>query len=92
MNTILTYQKGDEKFIIEHVDAFSEYSDVKLVEAYDKETKCGIVGVKAQTLYLYALRFVLKKRFKTSPIFLSSNNILGMQGEVRLVDGKLWFK
>ena len=78
MKAILTFQEGDERFIIEHSDAFTKYSDEKLVDAYNKEVKCGTVGVKAQTLYLFVLRLTMRGRFKASPIFLSPNNIMAM--------------
>lgn len=91
MKAILFFQEGDRDVINDYIARFETYSDEKLVSAYNREARMGIVGVRQQTLYLYALREVMRARFKSSPIFFSSN-IMGMQGEVKLVDGKVWFK
>jgi len=91
MKAIVFFREDDDKIINDYINSFMKYSDQKLVDAYNKEARCGIVGVHRQTLYLYALREVMRERFKHSTIFFESN-IMGMQGEVKLIDGKVWFK
>ena len=83
--------EGDREIILNYIASFRGGSDQKLVEVYNREARMGIVGVRKQQLYLLALREVMRERFGHSPIFFESW-ILGMQGEVRLVNGKVWFQ
>mgnify|MGYP006284470515 FL=1 len=91
METVLIFWKGDKDVIHEYIATFRGFGDQELVDAYNREARMGIVGVHRQMLYLIALREVMKERFHHSPIYVESN-IMGMQGEVQLVDGKLCFK
>ena len=91
MKAIVIFFEGDREVILDYIASFMGDSDLKLVDAYNRETRMGIVGVRKQQLYLLALREVMRERFGHSPIFFE-RGILGMQGEVRLVNGKVWFQ
>ena len=83
--------KGDQEAIQEDLERFRTYNDQDLVDAFNQEARMGIVGVHQQQLNLIALRQVMRERFRHSPIFFESG-VMGMQGEVKLVNGKVWFK
>ena len=73
-----------------HIDRFKKRLEVmtleELVQAYNKEAKCGIVGVHMQALYLIALRQEFKERLTESPVYLLEH-ILGLVGPIEVVDG-----
>ena len=56
MEYILINREGDAKIIADYKTSFETYTLKELVKAYNKEAKCGIVGVHRQALYLSALR------------------------------------
>jgi len=60
----------------------------ELVNAYNKQVKCGIVGVHRQALYLIALRQEFSERLKKSPISLLEY-ILGLVGPIEIVNGDI---
>ena len=91
MYALPIFREGDREIIQDYIIRFRGYRNQELVEAYNREARMGIVGVHQQQLYLYALREVMKDRFRHSPIFYESG-IMGMQGEVKLVGEKVWFK
>ena len=91
MYAIPIFREGDREVINDYIEKFQGYSDQKLVDAYNREARMGIVGVHMQQLYLLALRQVMRERFRHSPVFYESG-VMGMQGEVKLVAGKIWFK
>lgn len=49
----------------------------ELVQAYNKEAKCGIVGVHMQALYLVALKEEFWERLQESPVYLLEH-VLGL--------------
>ena len=55
---------------------------------YNRQVKCGIVGVHQQALYLIAMRQEFRERFKDSPIHFQEY-ILSLSGPVEVVDGKM---
>ena len=55
MEYILINREGDAKIIADYKTSFETYTLKELVKAYNKEAKCGIVGVHRQALYLAAL-------------------------------------
>ena len=73
-----------------HIDRFKKRLEAmtleKLVQAYNKEAKCGIVGVHMQALYLIALRQKFKERLTESPVYLLEH-ILGLVGPIEVEDG-----
>ena len=91
MYAVPIFREVDREVIQDYIASFGEYSDQKLVDAYNREARMGIVGVHEQQLYLYAIREVMRERFRHSPVFYESG-VMGMQGKVKLVNGKVWFK
>ena len=73
-----------------HIDRFKKRLEAmtleELVQAYNKEAKCGIVGVHMQALYLIALRQEFKERLTESPVYLLEH-VLGLVGPIEVVDG-----
>ena len=91
MYAVFISRKGDQEAIQKDFERFRSYNDQELVDAYNQEVRMGIVGVHIQQLCLIALREAMRERFNHSPILFESG-VIGMQGEVRLVEGKVWFK
>ncbi len=58
----------DSAVIDDYKNRFSAKTDKELAEAYFKQQKIGITGVRMQMLYLIALRETLIGRFGDSPI------------------------
>ena len=75
-----------------HIDRFKKRLEAmtleELVQAYNKEAKCGIVGVHMQALYLIALRQEFKERLTESPVYLLEH-ILGLVGPIEVVNGSI---
>jgi hypothetical protein len=84
---VLTFFDGDRKVINEYVQSFREMAPVKLVEAYNREQKTGITGVRRQGLYLYAMHMVFMERFGESPIRLD-DTLLELSDPIELSGGK----
>ena len=85
MEYILINREGDAKFIADYKKSFKTYTLKELVKAYNKEAKCGIVGVHRQALYLSALRQEFKERLKESPVYLLKH-VLGFVGPIKIVN------
>ena len=64
----------------------------ELVEQYNRQTKCGIVGVKAQGIFLVALHHALIERIGQSPITLEDKCVVGLTGLVVLEGGGLRYE
>ena len=58
------------------------------MKSYNRQVKCGIVGVHQQELYLIALRQEFRERLKESPVYLLEQ-VLGMVGPIEVVDGNI---
>jgi len=52
MEYILINREGDAKIIADYKTSFETYTLQKLVDAYNKEAACGIVGVHRQAFTL----------------------------------------
>jgi len=87
MEYYLQLREGDQQIIDDHIRWFKEKTSQELVDLYNDQVKCGIVGVHGQGLYLIALDHVFKKRFGKSPITLK-NNVIGLGRKVRLAGDK----
>ena len=78
-----------------HIDRFKKRLEAmtleELVQAYNKEAKCGIVGVHMQALYLIVLRQEFKERLTESPVYLLEH-VLGLVGPIEVVDGHVRLK
>ena len=88
MEYILINREGDAKIIADYKTSFETYTLQKLVDAYNKEAACGIVGVHRQALYLAALRQEFKERLKESPVYLLEH-VLGLVGPIKIVNGNI---
>ena len=83
MEYVYIGMKGDREIITDKVKMFESCSNDSLIADYNKQSKCGITGVRGQALYLMAMGHVFFKRFGKSPIYME-NNILGMKGQIKI--------
>ena len=83
MEYVYIGMKGDSETITGKVKVFDSYSNDSLIADYNKQSKCGITGVRGQALYLMAMGHVFFKRFGKSPIYME-NNVLGMKEQIKL--------
>ena len=81
-------RKDDNNVIADYKKRFEADTLEKLVESYNGQVKCGIVGVHQQALYLIALRQEFRERLKESPIYLLEH-VLGLVGPIEVVDGHI---
>ncbi|MFC2090805.1 hypothetical protein ACFLT1_08510 [Bacteroidota bacterium] len=88
LSHVLTFYEGDREVIMNHVESLRKKTPRELVNLYNKEQKCGIVGVHAQALYLYAMRKVFLEMFDESPIKLD-DIVLDLSSPIELKDGKI---
>ena len=75
MKHIIILWEGDREIILNYYEKFKGYTDDELVEAFYREKRVGIVGVRRQGLYLVALRKAMLDRFGESGITLEENVI-----------------
>ena len=88
MEYIYIGRDGDEKTIADNKRHFETKTIEELVAAYNKQVKCGIVGVHQQALYLIALKNEFKERLKESPVYLLEY-VLGLVGKIEIVNGHI---
>lgn len=79
---LLLTQGGDREILNEEIENLSTFSNEKLVELYNAQSRLGIVGVRRQAIYLLALGVVLKQRMGDVPIYYK-DNILGLKGKIK---------
>lgn len=89
MKYVYLHRKGDKESFNNYKNKFKKKSLSQLVAAYNDQVRIGIVGVHQQALYLIALRNVFISKIGESPITVEKDIILGMQGEITIVDGKI---
>ena len=78
MKHVFISREGDKKMYSGYHRFFRKLSDQELVEAYQRQARCGITGVHAQAVYLLALRKVMIERFGESPINLEDGGIIDL--------------
>ena len=88
MEYIYIGRDDDEKTIADYKRYFKTKTMEELVDAYNKQVRCGIVGVHRQALYLLALRQEFKDRLTESPVYLLEY-VLGLVGEIEIFDGHI---
>ena len=88
MEHIYFRKESDDKIISDYKKKLEAESLEELVDSYNRQVKCGIVGVHRQALYLMALKQEFKERLKESPVYLL-NHILGLVGPIEVVDGHI---
>ena len=91
MEYVYAGRKNDQSIIADLKKRFEAKSLEELVSAYNKEAKCGIVGVHMQALYLIALNQEFRERLKESPVYLLEH-VLGLVGPIEIVDGGIRIK
>ena len=88
MEYIYLSNVNDQEHIANYKKSFEAKTLKELVAAYNKEAKCGIVGVRQQALYLIALRQEFRERLIESPVYLLEH-VLGLVGPIEIVDGNI---
>ena len=78
MKHVFISREGDMERFSERIRQFREFSDQELIEAYQKQARCGITGVHAQAVYLLALRKVMGERFGGSPVTLEDQCVIDL--------------
>jgi hypothetical protein len=88
MEFIYIPRTGDEDVIADYKKGLKNLTSKELIDDYNKQARLGIVGVHQQALYLIALRDEFKEWFGYSPVYLE-DAVLGMKGEVEIVNNKI---
>ena len=88
MEHIYVGRQDDKNIIADYKKRFEAETLEALVESYNSQVKCGIVGVHRQALYLIALRQEFKERLKESPVYLLEY-VLGLVGKIEVIDGHI---
>jgi len=91
MKHIYLQRPDDRQNIVNYKKLFEQKSLEELVDAYNRQVRCGITGVHQQALYLMALKEEFKKRLKESPVYLT-DYVLGLVGEIELVNDHIRIK
>jgi hypothetical protein len=85
MQMILIYNNSDRPKVAEHRQKFDAMTKAELVKVYNHQDKMGIVGARAQGIYLVALHFAFLKRFQMSPVRIEEGCIISLTGQIKLV-------
>jgi hypothetical protein len=80
---------GDKNVIDEYRSILKKNTIDELVDKFNKQARCGIVGVHRQALFLYALRMEFLERLEQSPITIENERILDLSGEIELIDDEI---
>jgi len=91
MEYVYIERGNDINIIVDHKKLFESKALTELVNAYNKQVKCGIVGVRQQGLYLIALKQEFKARLKESPIYFLEH-ILGLVGPIEVINRNVTIK
>ena len=83
MKHIYIRREGDRDSIIKNYSHYSKLNNSELIQAYNKQVKCGIVGAHAQALDIIALRKAFLERFNKSPVTIEDEIIIGLSGKIR---------
>ena len=71
--------EGDRERVAENLAQLELKSSQQLIDLYNGQLKLGLVGVRAQMLFLVALRLAMIKRFGHSPIYVKDKYVLGIE-------------
>ncbi len=85
---ISSHYPQDIETINTYVEQLRSYNNEELVNAYNRESKMGIVGVKRQALFLVALNHVFIKKLKKSPLLkedFDQTHSIGINGQITLI-------
>lgn len=86
---VISLREEDREYLQTTRNKLRQKSKQELIELYNRELRTGIVGVRMQTLMLYALREVMLEVFGSSPVDWQNGMVLSLTGEARLSDGQL---
>lgn len=70
---------GDRERILENLEKLKLQTKEELVDAVNRQIKVGVVRVRAQLIYLIALRMEMLKRLGWSPIYVKDDCIIGIE-------------
>jgi hypothetical protein len=76
----------DEIRLIQYRSNLQALDPDQLIEAYNRQARIGVVGVRAQMLYLQAMHEVFINVFGKSP-FATKGHAFGIGGLIRLKGG-----
>ena len=89
MKYLLIPKPGDDEIIQNEIELLSKMGKEELVNKYNRYVEIGIVGVRGQSLLIYALAKVFMQVFGKSPINLEQNMILSL-GEKIYLNGEIY--
>lgn len=75
MKYVFTSHPQQDELLDNFRNRFRAYSDTELIEAYNRECRIGITGVRAQAMYLMALHQESHNRFGESPVHVKDGYI-----------------
>ena len=78
-------RENDKSVIQEYGEHIAKDSLEELVHAFNRQVKCGIVGVHRQALYLIALRKEFLLRIEQNPIIIDDGRIIDIQKEIEVL-------
>jgi hypothetical protein len=81
MEYMLFASHHDRPTIQEFIDSLMPLELGELIEKYNSQVSIGVVGVRKQALYLFALGFVFKKKTGQSPVRYDSS-VLSLTGRI----------
>ena len=78
-------RENDKSVIQEYGERLAKNSLEELVDAFNQQVKCGIVGVHRQALYLIALRKEFLIRVEQTPIVIDDHKIIDIKKEIEVL-------
>jgi hypothetical protein len=78
-------RENDKSVIQEYGELLAKDSLEELVDAFNRQVKCGIVGVHRQALYLIALRKEFLLRLEQTPILIDSQKIIDIKKKIAVL-------
>ena len=82
-------RENDKSVIQEYGERLAKDSLEELVDTFNRQVKCGIVGVHRQALYLIALRKEFLLRVEQTPIVIDDHKIIDLSEEIEIVNGEI---
>ena len=86
MDYYLPEDAVSKEHIQRYYDILTKKDTQELIDAYNREAKSGIVGVRQQGSYLKALHQVFIDDFNVSPIYGLHENIIQLSGHLTSID------
>ena len=86
MDYYLPKDAVSEEHVQRYYDFLSKKDTQELLDAYNREAKTGIVGVRQQGAYLKALHQVFMDDFNVSPIYGLHENVIQLSGHLTSIE------